>query len=199
MARFKRLSPSEMDKQRDQAEKALGRLPEDAVRKLADWWGEWYLAAGHRRLGRLLLTRKESSKPEAKLTSTLNRRNLFPGKDDGSNARVIYGGLHYSLAEAHIDSPAFFDVKESAGEVRIILNSAHPAFGLLKATLEQNRNQCFMNSDAAGVDTAVVFTLLKAWADVERQQPAGIRRHNAMMAREDWGRALRDIVHNRKQ
>ena len=166
-----------MDKQRDQAEKALRRLSDDAVRKLANWCGEWYITAGHRRLGRLLLTRNDSSQPEATLSPAINNRHLIPSKEDGENVRVIYGGSYYTLAEATIDSPAF---------------------GLLKATLEPNKGQCSTNTDEAGDETAVVFTLLKAWAEVERQQPDGIRRPIAMMAREDWGRAFRDIFHSRR-
>jgi len=45
-----------MDAAAREAEKELRELPEDAVRKVAAWWKKWYLKAGHKRLGRLLLT-----------------------------------------------------------------------------------------------------------------------------------------------
>ena len=45
----------------DRAQLSLAQLPDEAVKVLANWWNQWYGIAGHRRLGRLLLSRKGSA------------------------------------------------------------------------------------------------------------------------------------------
>ncbi len=45
------------------AEKALAELHEHfetwSARELADWWARWYLKAGHKRLGRILVAQSK--------------------------------------------------------------------------------------------------------------------------------------------
>jgi hypothetical protein len=44
-----------MDAAAEDAEKDLSTLDQAAVQVLATWWLKWYLTAGHKRLGRLLV------------------------------------------------------------------------------------------------------------------------------------------------
>lgn len=46
----------EMDKAAQDAEKDLENLTGESVHSVADWWLKWYLTAGHKRLGRLLVS-----------------------------------------------------------------------------------------------------------------------------------------------
>ena len=192
MVRTRRLSPAEMDRFMDEAAAALGRLPEDVVKAVANWWNQWYGFAGHRRLGRLLLTRKSqlSSQKEGYGVDDRNRRGL----NDELRGRIIDEGLRYTLTEAPLDSPPFFAVREIAGEVRIVLNSAHPACKLITSALDgaAEQNAGDLNSPPNGSEGIVL--LLKAWADVERHQPDGERKHRIQEAREDWGRVARDLL-----
>lgn len=48
-------NPQAMDEAAKEAELDLSNLTEEAVRSMADWWAKWYLKAGHKRLGRLLV------------------------------------------------------------------------------------------------------------------------------------------------
>jgi hypothetical protein len=44
-----------MDVAAKEAEKDLATLDQAAVEAVAAWWSKWYMAAGHKRLGRLLV------------------------------------------------------------------------------------------------------------------------------------------------
>jgi len=46
---------AEMDAAAQEAEKELAGLDQTAVKTLATWWQKWYLRAGHKRLGRLMV------------------------------------------------------------------------------------------------------------------------------------------------
>ena len=37
------------------AAEELKKLPQDQVKIVADWWAKYYMTAGHKRLGRLLV------------------------------------------------------------------------------------------------------------------------------------------------
>ena len=37
------------------AAEELKKLPQDQVKIVADWWAKYYMSAGHKRLGRLLV------------------------------------------------------------------------------------------------------------------------------------------------
>ncbi|HDD43691.1 MAG TPA: hypothetical protein ENG63_02360 [Candidatus Desulfofervidus auxilii] len=45
----------EMDKAAENAKEELKNLNEEAVIQVAQWWNKWYLKAGHKRLGRILI------------------------------------------------------------------------------------------------------------------------------------------------
>ena len=188
------MSSEEMDRSRDEAAAALSRIPQDAVRIMANWWNQWYRSAGHRRLGRLLLTKKGT------LLSPLGQQAVdghIRGDSSGElRARTIDLGSHYILAEAPLDSSAFFAIDEIAAEIRIILNSEHPAFKTIKSALHRTRSQNGGESHRSPDEREILLMLLKGWAEVERHQPHGSRRTYAQMAREDWGRAVRDLFVN---
>ena len=186
MARNQRLPPTEMDHASDRAQLALAQLPDEAVKTLANWWNKWYGTAGHRRLGRLLLSRKSSA--------PVNQNHDKARNANGSKAKLSFNvriadqGLKYTLAEAHLDTPAFFELKEIGGEVRIVLNMTHPAYRVIKGSL----NEAEENQSSSSVSAALL--LLQAWANFERQQPDGTRKYQAQEVREDWGRSIRELL-----
>ena len=49
--------PQAMDNAATQAALELEKLPVDAVHAVAMWWLKFYLQAGHKRLGRVLLVK----------------------------------------------------------------------------------------------------------------------------------------------
>jgi hypothetical protein len=46
---------AKMDAAAEEAERDLKSLDQEAVEALAAWWLKWYMTAGHKRLGRLLV------------------------------------------------------------------------------------------------------------------------------------------------
>ncbi len=46
---------AEMDVAAGEAEKELATLDQAAVETIAAWWSKWYMTAGHKRLGRILV------------------------------------------------------------------------------------------------------------------------------------------------
>ncbi len=46
---------AEMDAAAGEAEKDLASLDQAAVEKIAAWWAKWYMKAGHKRLGRIMV------------------------------------------------------------------------------------------------------------------------------------------------
>ena len=45
----------EMDAAAGEAEKDLATLDQAAVETVATWWSKWYMKAGHKRLGRIMV------------------------------------------------------------------------------------------------------------------------------------------------
>lgn len=52
----KQYDPEAMDAAAKEAEQDLENLEAGAVKSLADWWAKHYLKAGHKRLGRLMVS-----------------------------------------------------------------------------------------------------------------------------------------------
>lgn len=44
-----------MDAAGEEAEKDLATLDQAAIKTVAAWWQKWYLKAGHKRLGRIMV------------------------------------------------------------------------------------------------------------------------------------------------
>ena len=186
MAANRRLTPTEMDNARDRAQLALAHLPDEAVKKLANWWNQWYGTVGHRRLGRLLLGRKGTAPVKQDHQRASNPNGGRPKLNLSS--RIVDQGLKYTLTEAPLDTPAFFELKEIGSEVRIVLNMAHPAYQVIRASLNEGEDNHSSSSFSATV------LLLQAWAGFERLQPDGARKYQAQEVREDWGRLGREIL-----
>ncbi|MCX7757729.1 MAG: hypothetical protein N2166_05415 [candidate division WOR-3 bacterium] len=49
------LSFEEMDQAARQAEEELKQIDPQFIEPIAAWWFKWYLKAGHKRLGRILI------------------------------------------------------------------------------------------------------------------------------------------------
>lgn len=182
-----------MDAAGDRAKSALRDIPDDVVKAVADWWSQWYASAGHRRLGRLLLSHKGASSKSAKVISADKAQSLSPVLEHPLPVKFS-GELRYVLSEASLDSPSFFELTEVGGELRLLLNSTHPAFRVLKPALCAGLQRSLRDARAVEASEDPLLLMLLAWADVERQQPYGFRRQRAQQAREDWGRALRDLM-----
>ena len=46
---------AKMDEAAEEAEKDLVSIDQKAVEALAAWWLKWYMTAGHKRLGRIMV------------------------------------------------------------------------------------------------------------------------------------------------
>ncbi len=46
---------AKMDAAAEEAEKDLGTLDRAAIEVVAAWWLKWYMKAGHKRLGRIMV------------------------------------------------------------------------------------------------------------------------------------------------
>ncbi len=46
---------AKMDAAAEEAEKDLGTLDRAAIEAVAAWWLKWYMKAGHKRLGRIMV------------------------------------------------------------------------------------------------------------------------------------------------
>jgi hypothetical protein len=46
---------AKMDAAAEEAERDLASLDQEAVKVLAVWWLKWYMTAGHKRLGRIMV------------------------------------------------------------------------------------------------------------------------------------------------
>jgi len=61
----KEFNPQEMDNAATEAEEDLNNLPDEVVNPMAEWWYKWFMKAGHKRLGRILVNiAKENIKKE---------------------------------------------------------------------------------------------------------------------------------------
>jgi hypothetical protein len=52
----KEFDPKAMDDAAEQARQELDTLPQESVATIAEWWMKWYLTAGHKRLGRVMVS-----------------------------------------------------------------------------------------------------------------------------------------------
>lgn len=111
-------------------------------------------------------------------------------------AQTIGRGLKYTILQANLNSPAFFDVKSRGGAIIISLNVNHPAYNHLVELLQNNIDDV----DEDELRTRLVSAreglelLLMAWARYEDEQPDGPRRIKAQDSRWDWGRMAREFL-----
>jgi len=48
--------PEAMDRAATEAKEELDQIPKETLLSVARWWSKWYLRAGHKRLGRILVS-----------------------------------------------------------------------------------------------------------------------------------------------
>ena len=58
----KEFNPQEMDNAATEAEEDLNNLPDEVVNPMAEWWYKWFMKAGHKRLGRILVNIAKENK-----------------------------------------------------------------------------------------------------------------------------------------
>lgn len=111
-------------------------------------------------------------------------------------ATTISTGLKYVFAEADLESPAFFSVKQKGGSIIITLNTSHPAYESLVEVLERDDPDDTPQGLLARLKSAEegLKLLLMAWARYEDEQPDGSRREAAQDVRIDWGRLARQFL-----
>jgi hypothetical protein len=113
----------------------------------------------------------------------------------GLAATTIANGLKYVFAEADLETPAFFSVKQRGGAIVVTLNTSHPAYPSLVEVLEKETDE---NEEAlhGRLRNALdgLKLLLMAWARFEDEQPDGTRRSYAQETRGDWGRIARQFL-----
>lgn len=111
---------------------------------------------------------------------------------------TISNGLKYVFAEADLETPAFFSVKQRGGTIVITLNTSHPAYprlvDLLEKETETPRAEDYPERLGKALDGLKL--LLMAWARYEDEQPDGILRTRSQESRIDWGRIARQFLEN---
>ena len=114
----------------------------------------------------------------------------------GLAATTVSNGLKYVFAEAELETPAFFSVKQRGGSIVITLNTSHPAYASLVEILEGVENGGKENSPEERLENALagLKLILMAWARYEDEQPDGTRRIQAQETRVDWGRLARQFL-----
>jgi len=187
MSTIKRLTPEQMDEYLTAAEKSLDEsVPKESMEAVSAWWNQWFLVAGHRRLGRLIRdkTRKKS------------RNNSQPAQTDKQGvptrdlrAYTSDAGFKYVIRAAElIDAASMFSVETVGGQIRIDLNITHPMYPYLEAsvTSESDPNP---EENRASLANEAVRLLLEAWARLEEDQPEGRLSETAKEFRQGWGRS----------
>ena len=161
---------------------------------MADWWNDWYLLAGHRRLGRLL---KARGGLRSRISAESGKGSAALGAVKAYTASSGVGCVFYG---ASVDSSAMFSVRTHGAQIRVVLNASHPAYACLKTVLQSTDN---LLHDEASPETGSavdgIRILLEAWARYEDGQPVGPRLSRAQDARRDWGRTARWLLDQEKQ
>jgi hypothetical protein len=126
----------------------------------------------------------------------LESQGMSEGAAKELAARTISDGLKYVFAEADLESPAFFSVKQKGGSIIITLNTSHPAYDSLVEVLEREDPDETEEGLRARLHSAEdgLKLLLMAWARYEDEQPDGMRRERAQETRLDWGRLARQFL-----
>lgn len=126
----------------------------------------------------------------------LENQGMSEGAAKELAARTISDGLKYVFAEADLESPAFFSVKQKGGSIIITLNTSHPAYDSLVEVLEREDPDETEEGLRARLHSAEdgLKLLLMAWARYEDEQPDGTRRERAQETRLDWGRLARQFL-----
>jgi len=130
------------------------------------------------------------------IEQTLIDEGVPKGVALGIAASTVSNGLKYVFAEAVLETPSFFSVKQRGGSIIITLNTNHAAYPSLVEVLEDEVNGNDHDALKERLSNALVGLklLLMAWARYEDEQPDGLRRQNVQDARMDWGRIARQFL-----
>jgi len=111
-------------------------------------------------------------------------------------ANTVGRNLKYTVVDADLASPAFFDVKSRGGAIIVSLNVNHPAYQHLVELLERDVYDADEDEIRMRLTRARdgLELLLFAWARYEDEQPDGKRRTQVQEARWDWGRVARGFL-----
>jgi len=192
MPPFERSTPEEMDGKQKEANQTFRSLPSESIRAVADWWKAWYMATGHKRLGRTLLKQVPSRKVE---------HQSVPGLDDVSlpskiRAYTTTSNLKCTFTEENLDSPAMFISQMNLNSIRITLNTSHAAYAYLSSVMNPQHTSDLRGSgfhQQAAIDGLKL--LLLSWAIYENDLPPdGTLRTRAQEAREHWALVARRVA-----
>jgi hypothetical protein len=114
-------------------------------------------------------------------------------------AQTVSRGRKFVVAEAHIETPAFFSVDIRGQAVEVTLNKDHPAHErLLEALLAQEPDGTVPSSldsvQRLAKAAEGLQLLLFAWARLEDETPAGPARDRLKECRYDWGRMAKAFL-----
>ena len=187
MSTIKRLTAEQMDAYLTSAEKSLDEsVSKESVEAVSTWWNQWFMVAGHRRLGRLIRDKTRRNSRNNSRTAQANKQEL-PTRD--LRAYTSDAGFKYVIRAAElIDAASMFSVETVGGEVIIDLNLTHPIFPFLEASIKSESNTDLEENHSSPGGKAVSL-LLEAWARFEEEQPEGRLREMAKEARWGGGRA----------
>jgi HSP20 family molecular chaperone IbpA len=102
--------------------------------------------------------------------------------------------LFYSVNSAGV-TPAFFDIDVEGSSIDIRLNQQHLLYDdLRKALSKPRRDNPEHLAQQLRSAQLVIDTLIKGWAMYEDEEPIGKRKQRVQNAREDWGRAVRELL-----
>ena len=97
-------------------------------------------------------------------------------------------------------SPALFDVRTRGGDIKICLNMRHPLYPLLHSAMssQESRDIETLSARLSNAQT-VIDMLLCGWSTFENDEPIGPRLNRVQLAREDWGRTIRNLMQNSEE
>jgi hypothetical protein len=136
-------------------------------------------------------------------TSNCQRNNkresqVSPREVGELTAKLLDSNREYRIVPRDGLGPAFFGVNIRGSEVTIELNSKHPAYHFARTALESN-GQPPPDDFRSALDDAhvLVQALVEAWANYENSLTDPRQRIRAEEARIEWGRHLRQLLHQR--
>lgn len=92
-------------------------------------------------------------------------------------------------------SSALFDLRVRGSDIKICLNASHPLYPLLTSARYPVDSSDIETLTAQLSNAQIVIDLLlQGWSIFENSEPIGPRLDRIQAAREDWGRAIRDML-----
>ena len=127
---------SKMDADTARASDELESASFNTIAGFASWWNKWYLKAGHKRLGRLMV---RIAKAQKNFTAKNVSQMTTNFSTIASNSKEIVSSevdLKFQFCSRNVDSMAFFIPIVEGGSVLIAINVSHPAFRQINQILQ---------------------------------------------------------------